>query len=133
MSVYRVVLCASPGNTYVLVVKEGIDMNPFTAEVVAIIRSIPAGKVMTYGQIAAMAGNRRGARQVVRILHSMSRTYDLPWHRVINSRGEIAVREDESVFLQRAQLEEEGVAISVNGRIDLAIYQHLYSEGESNR
>ena len=53
-------------------------MTPFTKQVVAIIAAIPEGKVMTYGQIAAHAGSPRAARQVVRILHSMSRKERLP-------------------------------------------------------
>ena len=46
----------------------------FTERAVAIIKQIPEGKVMTYGQIADLAGSPRGARQVVRILHSMSKS-----------------------------------------------------------
>ena len=47
-------------------------MNPFTKRTIDIIQSIPEGRIMTYGQIASLAGNSRGARQVVRVLHSMS-------------------------------------------------------------
>lgn len=71
-------------------------MTPFTEQVIRIIQSIPEGKVMTYGGVARAAGSPRGARQVVRILHSMSRKYKLPWHRVINAKGMIALTEDES-------------------------------------
>lgn len=53
-------------------------MTPFTENVIEIIRSIPAGKVMTYGQIAALAGSPRAARQVVRVLHSMSKNISSP-------------------------------------------------------
>ena len=66
-------------------------MTKFTEEVLDIIKMIPKGKVMTYGQIAAYAGNPRGARQVSRILHSMSSSHELPWHRVINSKGGISL------------------------------------------
>lgn len=99
-------------------------MQPFTKHVIAIIRSIPSGKVMTYGQVAATAGSPRGARQVVRILHSMSSNYQLPWHRVINIRGEIALHDEEFSFEQRALLEEEGVQFQLDGRIDLDIYRY---------
>ncbi|OAB42313.1 MGMT family protein [Paenibacillus glacialis] len=99
-------------------------MQPFTEQVITIIRAIPVGKVMTYGQIAASAGSPRGARQVVRILHTMSDKYDLPWHRVINVKGEIAITEDESRFLQKILLEEEGITLNEDGRIDLSIYRH---------
>ncbi|MFC0471513.1 MGMT family protein [Halalkalibacter kiskunsagensis] len=55
-------------------------------KVLDIIKHIPVGKVMTYGQIAKFAGSPRAARQVVRILHSMIRKYNLPWHRVVNKK-----------------------------------------------
>src|SRR5665647_2769413 len=48
--------------------RKGFKMEPFTERVVEIIKGIPEGKVMTYGQIAALAGNRRGARQEARVL-----------------------------------------------------------------
>ena len=99
-------------------------MQPFTKAVIDVIRSIPEGRVMTYGQIAEQAGSARAARQVVRILHSMSKAYSLPWHRVVNAKGEIAVQDDESRFKQEMYLSEEGVEIGLGGRIDLALYQH---------
>ncbi|NIK79218.1 methylated-DNA-protein-cysteine methyltransferase-like protein [Paenibacillus castaneae] len=97
-------------------------MKPFTSRVIAIIKNIPAGYVMTYGQIAKLAGSPRGARQVVRILHSMSKLYELPWHRVVNAKGEIAIKDDESRFMQRAYLSDEGVFADENDLIDLDKY-----------
>lgn len=99
-------------------------MNPFTCKVIEIIKSIPEGGVMTYGQVAELAGSRRGARQVVRILHSMSRIHQLPWHRVVNAKGEIAIREDESRSLQLLYLTGEGIQVDGNGRIDLEVYRY---------
>ncbi|MBT2727715.1 MGMT family protein [Bacillus sp. ISL-75] len=98
-------------------------MTPFTENVVEIIRSIPEGKVATYGQIAGLAGSPRAARQVVRALHSMSKKHRLPWHRVINAKGQIALLDDESYNEQRLSLEAEGVEIGLNGVIDLKRYQ----------
>jgi methylated-DNA-protein-cysteine methyltransferase-like protein len=98
-------------------------MTPFTEAVVEIIRNIPAGRVMTYGQIAGLAGSPRAARQVVRILHSMSKAHRLPWHRVINAKGQIALRDDDSYNEQWMSLEAEGVVIGLNGAIDLGEYQ----------
>ena len=99
-------------------------MTPFTERVTRIIKSIPVGKVMTYGQIAKIAGNSRGARQVVRILHSMSEKYDLPWHRVINIKGEISIKDEELRFEQITLLLNEGVEFNLNERIDLEVYQY---------
>ncbi|TQR21589.1 MGMT family protein [Psychrobacillus vulpis] len=94
-------------------------MNPFTEIVIQIIKSIPAGKVMTYGQIAKVAGSPRGARQVVRILHTMSSKHKLPWHRIVNIKGEIAISDEESAYSQRTMLEAEGVFFRSNGLVDL--------------
>lgn len=103
-------------------------MNKFTERTIKIILSIPAGKIMTYGQIARLAGNPRAARQVVRILHAMSHIHHLPWHRVVNAKGEIAIKDDESRFIQVALLKKEGVEFDGNGRILMKKY--LYEPGE---
>jgi methylated-DNA-protein-cysteine methyltransferase related protein len=99
-------------------------MQPFTLRVVHIIQNIPEGRVMTYGQIARVAGSPRAARQVVRVLHSMSRKHQLPWHRVVNSKGKIALQDDESYHDQLLSLESEGVMVGLNGVIDLYKYQY---------
>jgi methylated-DNA-protein-cysteine methyltransferase-like protein len=102
---------------------KGTSMTSFTEQVISIIRSIPEGKVMTYGQIAKHAGSPRGARQVVRILHAMSTKYRLPWHRVINSKGEILIPDDESFQMQIFLLQAEGVEIRNDRFISLERYQ----------
>ena len=79
---------------------------------------------MTYGGIARAAGSPRGARQVVRILHSMSRKYKLPWHRVVNAKGMISLTDDESGSLQQLYLLGEGVVFDGRGVIDLERYQY---------
>lgn len=93
-------------------------MSPFTERVIDIIAIIPPGKVMTYGQIAKFAGSPRAARQVVRILHSMSGKYNLPWHRVINAQGEIPIKDKEANSYQRDMLLEEGVPF-IAGKVDI--------------
>ncbi|MDY0404397.1 MGMT family protein [Virgibacillus sp. 179-BFC.A HS] len=98
-------------------------MQPFTEKVIHIIQNIPSGKVMTYGQIATLAGSPRAARQVVRILHTMSRKYELPWHRVVNKQGAIVLKDEEMAWLQRERLESEGVEVSFQGQLDLSAYQ----------
>ncbi|CAM4403737.1 MGMT family protein [Paenibacillus typhae] len=99
-------------------------MTPFTANVIAVIQAIPEGKVMTYGGVAKAAGSPRAARQVVRILHSMSRKYRLPWHRVINAKGRIAL-DDESGSVQRLYLSGEGVEFEPDGAINLELYLYV--------
>jgi len=63
----------------------------FASRAKELIKQIPKGKVSTYGLIAALAGSPRAARQVVRVLHSSSRKDNLPWHRVVNSKGQITI------------------------------------------
>ncbi|RLL44856.1 MGMT family protein [Oceanobacillus piezotolerans] len=98
-------------------------MTPFTEKVIKIIQEIPEGKVMTYGQIAGLAGNPRASRQVARILHSMSRKHRLPWHRVINAKGKIAVQDEETFLEQKTNLIIEGVEVGEKGIINLEKYQ----------
>lgn len=76
----------------------------------------------TYGQIALMAGNPRAARQVARILHSMSSSYDLPWHRVVNAQGKIALSAPEAFIMQKRLLEAENVEVDAAGQVDLDVY-----------
>jgi methylated-DNA-protein-cysteine methyltransferase-like protein len=92
--------------------------SPFTERVVRLIRSIPRGRVASYGQIAALAGFPAAARQVVRLLHSLSAKEGLPWHRVINSRGTISLT-GQDYDLQRSLLEREGVDFGLRDRLDL--------------
>lgn len=99
------------------------ELQPFTAEVVRILKEIPPGRVVTYGQVARLAGSPRAARQVVRILHTMSEKHQLPWHRVVNAKGEIAVPDDESRELQRMLLESEDVVFLRDGRVDLSVFE----------
>lgn len=97
-------------------------MTDFTNKVIRIIQAIPYGKVMTYGQIAKVAGSPRAARQVVRILHSMSEKYQLPWHRVINSKGEIGFRDEELFTTQKVLLESEGIKFITERSLPLKHY-----------
>jgi methylated-DNA-protein-cysteine methyltransferase related protein len=76
-----------------------------TSDIAAAIRSIPRGKVSTYGAVARAAGHPGAARQVVGVLR---RSFGLPWQRVLGSGGEIKLR-GESGLEQRFRLEAEGV------------------------
>ena len=83
------------------------------------VRRIPAGRVATYGQIATIAGYDGHARQVGYALHDLPAGSDVPWHRVVNARGEISPRSaGDSHELQRMLLESEGIELAGN-RIDL--------------
>lgn len=89
-------------------------------KIYAVVKRIPAGKVATYGQVAAIAGLARHARQVGYALNALDDGTDLPWQRVINSKGEVSPRaEPGRDGYQRHLLEEEGVEFDERGRVDL--------------
>lgn len=98
-------------------------MHVFTERVLEILRMIPEGRVATYGQIARLAGNARGARQVARILHSMSEKHRLPWHRVVNAKGEVVIGDPETAAEQKNLLLGEGVEFLNDRKVDLPHYQ----------
>ena len=87
------------------------------------VKRIPRGKVATYGQIADLAGFPRQARMVGYALHSTPDDIDIPWHRVINSQGEISLRESGGGEMQRDLLENEGIKFTSSGKISLAEYR----------
>jgi methylated-DNA-protein-cysteine methyltransferase related protein len=94
-----------------------------TKRIIDILRKIPRGRVTSYGRIAALAGMRNGARQVVRILHSSAEKEALPWFRVLRKDGSIALPPGEGFELQRSLLKKEGVAVSREGRVDLKKFE----------
>jgi len=94
----------------------------FERKVKAFIKAIPRGKVATYAQVAALAGNYRAARQVARVLHSSSEKDCLPWHRVINSQGSISLAPGRGFEEQKKLLRAEGVKVTKGGRVDLTLF-----------
>jgi methylated-DNA-protein-cysteine methyltransferase-like protein len=89
----------------------------------AVVRRIPRGKVATYGQVAALAGFARHARQVGYALNDLPSGSDVPWHRVVNARGEVSPRAAPGwEEVQRDLLEQEEVYFGLRERIDLARY-----------
>lgn len=63
----------------------------FTQRVIEIVKAIPPGETLSYGDVARLAGSPRAARQVVRILSTLSEKHHLPWHRVLNRNGRISL------------------------------------------
>jgi len=87
-----------------------------------VVRRIPRGRVATYGQVAALAGLPGHARQVGYALHALPEGTRLPWHRVINARGEVSLRRTPGPELsQRMLLEREGIRFDSRGRVDLDV------------
>ncbi|HYH07867.1 MAG TPA: MGMT family protein [Thermoanaerobaculia bacterium] len=88
------------------------------------VQQIPKGRVATYGDIAALAGLEGHARQVGYALHHLPEASKVPWHRVINAKGEISPRSaGDSHELQRLLLEAEGVEFGLDGRVELKKYR----------
>lgn len=84
-----------------------------------VLAQVPAGKVATYGQLAALAGLGRAARWVGRTLSQLPDGSTLPWHRVVAAGGRLSLAADApSGVEQRARLRVEGV-LSHNGRVDI--------------
>jgi methylated-DNA-protein-cysteine methyltransferase-like protein len=89
-----------------------------------VIEQIPRGKVATYGQVAALAGLSRHARQVGYALNALEEGSEVPWHRVINAAGRVSARATPGWDgLQRQLLEAEGVAFDDLDRIDLSRFR----------
>jgi methylated-DNA-protein-cysteine methyltransferase-like protein len=94
----------------------------FTEKAIKIILKIPKGKVLTYGRVALLAGSPHSARQVGYLLHSSSQAHGLPWHRVVNSRGKISMKDPMAYQTQKHLLESEGVIFSNEDTLDLKKY-----------
>ncbi len=90
-----------------------------------VVLRIPRGRVATYGQVARLAGLPNHARLAGYALHALSVKSPVPWHRVVNAKGEVSPRRDGSEHdrLQRLMLEREKVRFDRNGRIALAVFR----------
>lgn len=98
--------------------------SPAYERIWSVVRRIPRGKVATYGQVAELADMEGHARQVGYAMHALPAKSNVPWHRVINSRGEVSPRTSgDSHELQRMLLEAEGVVFDLRGRCELKKYR----------
>lgn len=89
-----------------------------------VVRRIPRGRVATYGQVAREAGLGGQARLAGYALHNLPEGSDVPWHRVVNARGRIALDDSRGgASIQRALLEAEGVTFDRHNSISLQRYQ----------
>lgn len=103
----------------------------FNARVYHVVRQVPPGAVTTYGDVATVLGSPRVARHVGFALAALAsadpRHADVPWQRVINSRGRISFKGDAvRGGLQRALLEREGVVFDAADRVDLRRFRHVF-------
>ena len=99
-----------------------IDEPAYRKRVYDLVKEIPRGRVMTYGQIAIILGEGYTSRTVGYVMHGAED--GVPWQRVINSQGKISTgRLSIPVNLQQSMLEQEGVVFSPKGKCDLEKYQ----------
>jgi methylated-DNA-protein-cysteine methyltransferase related protein len=90
-----------------------------------VVRKIPIGRVLTYGQVAELAGLHGKARLVGYALFRVEIESDVPWQRVVNAKGEISysIARCGGDYLQKTLLEQEGIEFKPDNRIDLKKYR----------
>lgn len=96
----------------------------FCREVYGVVRDVPAGKVISYGEIASLLGKPQCSRMVGRALKQVPSELNLPCHRVVNVQGRLAPGWEE----QRLLLQEEGVCFRKNGNVDMTRCLWHYDE-----
>ena len=95
------------------------DFDTWVKSVWQVVQGIPRGHVLTYGEVARLAGMSRAARRVSLAMRRAPRDMSLPWHRVVNSQGKISFPPDSAGFQeQKSRLEDEGV-VFLKGKINL--------------
>lgn len=95
------------------------DFDRWVKAVWQVVQGIPRGHVLTYGEVARLAGMSRAARRVSQAMRRAPRDMGLPWHRVVNAQGKISFAEDSNGYRrQKSRLEAEGI-VFLNGKIDL--------------
>ena len=92
----------------------------FRTAVLAVVARIPEGRLASYGQVALLAGFPQRPRQVGMVLSGLPEGTDLPWHRVVNTRGYVPSRGRWwGAMEQIGRLREEGIAVDDQGNLDL--------------
>lgn len=101
---------------------------PLYESIYALVRQVPSGRLVTYGQVAKLVGGC-SARMVGYAMAALSEGMDVPWQRVINAKGRISPHGfGYGSALQRQLLEEEGIVFRPDGSMDLDKYGWLPSE-----
>ena len=98
-------------------------MSIFSQSVYEYLRTIPKGKVVTYGQVARAIGNPHGARAVGNALHANPNPDYYPCYKVVNSNGKLAKHFSLGITEQRKRLEKDGIVVN-DDKVDLKVYQY---------
>lgn len=101
----------------------------FKEKVIEVIKKIPKGRVVSYGQVAAACGSPRAARQVGWLLHTLDGNNNIPWWRVINNLGYISIKGNfmSTPLTQKKFLEAEGIIVTDDLKIDIEKYRYHLS------
>ena len=106
----------------------------FHAAVHALVRTVPAGTVTTYGDLAGALGSRRVARQVGWALAALPAGSDVPWWRVVDGQGRITRAGSSTARRQRQRLRAEGITVAANGRVvGFALVRHAFAPAADRR
>ena len=102
-----------------------------TSKILDIVRMVPVGKVISYGQIAAYMGMPKEAREVGWVLRELGKHHDIAWWRVINNAGEISIsgNPNADAKMQRSLLEDEGVKVGDDLKVDMDKYRFRLDAG----
>jgi len=103
-------------------------MGSFKSDVITKVKSVPFGKVVSYGQVALVCGKPRGARGVGWILNSLEEAHQVPWWRVVNNLGRITIKG--SIYTpedQKRELQLEGIEVSDDFEIDIEKYRYKFN------
>jgi len=94
------------------------QMRQFRRQVFTVVAAIPVGRVASYGQVASLAGYPGYARHVGKALANLPEGSEIPWFRVLNSKGEISLK-GADFARQKEALIADGVAVSIDGKVRL--------------
>lgn len=108
------------------------ELSPLFLRTIALIEKIPKGKVLSYSQVAKLIGASGCARHISYILSSSSKKYELPWQRVVNSKGRISLQDFGTGKRQEQILLSEGVVIE-GGNINFEQYLWCPTEKKLNQ
>jgi methylated-DNA-protein-cysteine methyltransferase related protein len=101
---------------FLLIFKANMQSSGLKETIWQIVAAIPAGNVATYGQIASLAGFPGHARYVGTTLKNLPHDTRLPWHRVVNGKGQLSFPADSQPWhKQKSRLEAEGIVFIGNG------------------
>jgi|SRR3989344_2418574 len=101
-------------------------MRRFSSQVYEVVKTIPIGKVMSYGQVALYIGLPRAAQQVGWTLNRMKAVEEIPWWRVVNNQGRVSIKNfRHSAIEQRNLLRKEGIKITEDFDFDIEKYRFI--------